>query len=204
MDKHNYFSESPLASKYLSSGAYLLDRRTGESNQDSLVSVRMKFCSALLCSVLRSSEVEIFSIDPGGLRGSLSLSERPRKWRNLFWVPSISLQLITDRATVSLLLLHSSRLSEHNGAREEAFRSGNRKVSEGWDGLGLFLSYQLSTYCCSGASASQGGQFGLCYNSLEASLSVPRVSVLDSPPGHSAPTRKDTKEPDVGGCNQIK
>ena len=200
MDKHSYFSESPLASKYLiSSGAYLLDRRTGESNQDSLVSVRMKFCSAL-----RSSEVEIFRIEPRRPPGSLSLQQATKQLAKPSWVSSTSLQLITDRATVSLVLFRSFRLSEYQGAREEAFRSGNRKVSEGWDGLGLFLSYQLSTYCCSGASASQGGQFGLCYNSLEASLSVPRVSVLDSPPGHSAPTRKDTKEPDVGGCNQIK
>ena len=55
----------------------LLDRRTGESNQDSLVSVRMKFCSAL-----RSSEVEIFRFDPRRAPGSL-FSERPSKWRNL-------------------------------------------------------------------------------------------------------------------------
>ena len=142
MDKHSYFSESPLASKYLSSGAYLLNRRTGESNQDSLVSVRMKLCSAL-----RSSEVEIFRIEPRRPPGSLSLQQATKQLAKPSWVSSTSLQLITDRATVSLVLFRSFRLSEYQGAREEAFRSGNRKVSEGWDVLGLFLSYQLPTHC---------------------------------------------------------
>ena len=129
-----------LHRSYLSSGDYLLDRRTGESNQDSLVSVRMKFCSAL-----RTSEVEIFRIGPRRPPGSLSLERATKRVAK----PSgeASLQLITDRATVSLVLFSNSRLSKHKGAREEAFRSGDRKVSEGWDVLGLFLSYQLPTHC---------------------------------------------------------
>ena len=139
MDKHSYFSESPLASKYLiSSGAYLLDRRTGESNQDSLVSVRMRFCS-------RAVKLKSFGSTPGSLRDRYL--QRATKQVAKPWVPSTSLQLITHRATVSLVLFYSSRLSEHDGAREGAFRSGNRKVSEGWDVLGLFLSYQLPTHC---------------------------------------------------------
>jgi hypothetical protein len=131
-----------LHRSYLSSGDYLLDRRTGESNQDSLVSVRMKFCSAL-----RSNEVEITRVDPRRPPGSLSLQRATKQVAKPFGVPSISLQLITHRATVSVVLFYNSRLSEHKGAREEAFRSGNRKVSEGWDVLGLFLSYQLPTHC---------------------------------------------------------
>src|SRR5215469_6105974 len=102
----------------------------------------MKFCSAL-----RSSEVEIFRIDPGGLRDRFLFSARPSKWQNLLGFQAISLQLITHRGTVSVVLFYNSGLSEHKGAREEAFRSGNRKVSEGWDVLGLFLSYQLPTHC---------------------------------------------------------
>jgi len=141
VDKRSYFSESPLASKYLSSGASLLDRRTAESNQDSLVSVRMKFCSAL-----RKWSWNLAHRLPAP-PGSLSLQRATKQVAKPFGVPSISLQLITHRATVSVVLFYNSRLSEHKGAREEAFRSGNRKVSEGWDVLGLFLSYQLPTHC---------------------------------------------------------
>jgi len=131
VDKHSYFSESPLASKYLSSGAYLLDRRTGESNQDSLVSVRMKFCS-------RAVKLKSFGSTPGGLRDRYL--QRATKQVAKPWVPSTSLQLITDRATVSLVLFYNSRLSEHDGAREEAFRSGNRK---GFRGLGRPRPFSL-------------------------------------------------------------
>ena len=85
----------------------LLDRRTGESNQDSLVSVRMKFCSAL-----RSSEVEIFRISPvaSGIAFSSASDQASGEtllgskylltvnYRQSYGIPRIVLQLPVERA----------------------------------------------------------------------------------------------------------